>query len=157
MPPTPKLSNPSMGEEVALIPSDYEGMNVNFPVRQMLHPGRTHFDLRTHVGISAAYGALEETKTVLMYRVVSNGVNKGAVAFKEIAKDFNIADGLLPDTEYYVKWTIPSTEFAGKENGKLEIWVYSLSSSTGPDFYIGEPHGSWVDNAANNVEGFAFF
>lgn len=153
-PPIATLNDTRTVETV--IPAEFMGLNVNYQMRKVLHPGRTHVDLRTHVGITAVYGALESTDVSMMYKVVGPGEDRKTIAFREITKSFDLADGMVVGQDHAVRFTIPSTQLVGKEKGVVEVWLYSCSSSTGPNLFIGEPAFAFVDDPSNNTEGFAF-
>ena len=142
--------------QLAFFSGDYQALNVNFPVRPVLKD-TVRFEMRTHIGLMFPYGAMDSTPTSFMYRVLANGQDRADVAFREIKKTFTIADGLSARFDKKIKYVIPHAQLVGKANGKIEIWWFGLSSSTGPDLFIGEPHGAWVDAKAGDTEGFFFF
>lgn len=141
---------------LAFFSGDFQGLNVNFPVR-LAFKDTTRFEMRTQIGLMFPYGAMESTPTSFMYRVLGNGEDRGTVGFREIKKTFTVADGLSPRFNKKIRYVIPHAQLVGKEGGEIEIWWFGLSSSTGPDLFIGEPHGSWVDAISGDVEGFFFF
>lgn len=135
---------------------DYQGLTISFPVRLVLKD--THrFEMRTHVGLMFPFTAMDQMPTSFMYRVIGNAEDRANVAYREIKKTFTQADGLSPRFMKKIRYVIPHAQLVGKEGGVIEIWWYGLSSSTGPDLFIGEPHGAWVDAKAGDVEGFYFF
>lgn len=142
--------------------ADFQGIAWRWDVPDDLADG-TYFELSVRLRLSAAYSGGQTTPTRVMFAVAPR-IPGDPNSYVTLSKTFGTGDTELTATTWRKgKWVIGSSRFVGKEGGKIQTWFYTLSSSTGPDFLVGEPKGIWLVTGAGPgleatepAEGFAW-
>lgn len=124
------------------LPADFQGIEVKWPIPTTLTASEW-FEVTMEFSVRVAYIGAQTTDFCFVYRATAKDTTPGT--YTQVDKSFGTADSLAAGKWKHGKLVIPHAIFAGKEGGVFELWAISKSSSTGPQFILGEFHGRFAD------------
>lgn len=140
--PTVDTSHGATSVAHCFLPGEFSQIGTHYPIPGFL-TANTWLEILMEFGVRRAYSALEKTDMAFMYRAVAKGADPGT--WTQVDRTFNSADSMVAGRWLHGKLRIPRTILAGKEGGVFELWICSKTSSTGPQFILGEQHYDYPD------------
>jgi hypothetical protein len=153
MTPTVDTSHGATSEAHAFMPGDFQGIEVKWPIPEGLQP-KDWMEVIMEFSVRAAYTGIQATNMSFMYRATAQNTTPGV--YTQVDKAINAASGLAAGKWKHGTLVIPHSVLEGNEGGVFELWVITKSSSTGPQFILGEFHASFANQGTEPAGGFTF-